>query len=84
MERHTYSVNFSASPSKARKTGLMPIFVTIRQNGERVTFTTGKYIHPSEWDAVKQRARGSSETAKAINNYLLHHVKCNLVNFVKL
>lgn len=71
MERHTYSVNFSASPSKARKTGLMPIFVTIRQNGERVTFTTGKYIHPSEWDAVKQRARGSSESAKAINNYLL-------------
>lgn len=71
MERHTYSVNFSASPSKARKTGLMPIFVTIRQNGERVTFTTGKYIHTSEWDAVKQRARGSSETAKAINNYLL-------------
>lgn len=41
MERHAYSVNFSASPSKARKTGLMPIFVTIRQNGERVTFTTG-------------------------------------------
>ena len=61
MERHTYSVNFSASPSKARKTGLMPIFVTIRQNGERVTFTTGKYIHPSEWDAVKQKARGSSQ-----------------------
>lgn len=71
MERHTYSVNFSASPSKARKTGLMPIFVTIRQNGERVTFTTGKYIHPNEWDAVKQKAKGKSETAQAINTYLL-------------
>ena len=71
MERHTYSVKFSASPSKARKTGLMPIFVTIRQNGERVTFTTGKYIHPNEWDAVKQKAKGKSETAQAINTYLL-------------
>lgn len=71
MERHTYSVNFSASPSKARKTGLMPIFVTIRQNGERVTFTTGKYIHPNEWDAVKQKAKGKSETSQAINTYLL-------------
>ncbi len=47
MERHTFTVNFWASPSKARKTGLMPIYVTIRMNGERATFTTGKYIHLS-------------------------------------
>ena len=58
MERHTYSVNFSASPSKARKTGLMPIYATITLNGERATFTTGKYIQPAQWDATKQRARG--------------------------
>ena len=58
MERHTFTVNFWASPSKARKTGLMPIYVTIRMNGERATFTTGKYIHPNDWDEVKQRARG--------------------------
>lgn len=71
MERHTYSVNFFASPSKARKNGLMPIYVTIRQNGERASFTTGKYIHPSEWDAVRQKAKGKSETAQAINTHLL-------------
>ena len=53
MERHTYSVNFFASPSKARKNGLIPIYVTIGHNRERATFTTGKYIHPSEWDSVK-------------------------------
>ena len=41
MERHTYSVNFSASPSKARKTGLMPIYVTIRMNGERAFVSFG-------------------------------------------
>ena len=71
MERHTYSVNFSASPSKARKTGLMPIYVTITLNGERATFTTGKYIQPSQWDGTKQKARGSSESSKAINDHLL-------------
>ena len=71
MERHTYSINFFASPSKARKNGLMPIYVTIRQNGERATFTTGRYIHPSEWDSVKQRAKGKSETAQAINSTIL-------------
>ena len=71
MERHTYSVNFSASPSKARKTGLMPIYATITLNGERATFTTGKYIQPAQWDATKQRARGTSDTSQAINNHLL-------------
>lgn len=71
MKRHTFTVNFSASPSKARKTGLMPIYATITQNGERAIFTTGKYIHPNEWDAVKQKAKGKSETAQAINTYLL-------------
>ena len=71
MERHTFTVNFWASPSKARKTGLMPIYVTIRMNGERATFTTGKYIHPNDWDEVKQKARGTSDSAQAINNHLL-------------
>ena len=71
MERHTYTINFSASPSKARKTGLMPIYATITLNGERATFTTGKYIQPAQWDATKQRARGTSDTSQAINNHLL-------------
>ena len=59
MERHTFTINFSASPSKCRKNGLMPIYATITQNGERATFTTGKYIHPN------------SDSAQAINNHLL-------------
>ena len=71
MERHTFTINFSACQSKARKNGLMPIYVSITLNGERVTFTTGKYIHPSQWDSTKQKARGSSETSKAINDSLL-------------
>ena len=49
----------------------MPIYATIRQNGERATFTTGKYIHPNEWDSVRQKAKGKSETAQAINATLL-------------
>jgi integrase len=48
----------------------MPIYATITLNGG-ATFTTGKYIQPAQWDAVKQRARGTSDTSQAINNYLL-------------
>ena len=40
MERHTFTVNFWASPSKARKTGLMPIYVTIRMNAYKVMLKT--------------------------------------------
>ena len=69
MERHTFTINFSASPSKCRKNGLMPIYATITQNGERASFTTGKYIHPNDWDAVKQKARGTSDSSRTINNY---------------
>ena len=68
MERHTFTINFSASPSKCRKNGLMPIYATITQNGERATFTTGMYIHPNDWDAVKQKARGTSDSSRTINN----------------
>ena len=71
MERHTFTINFSASPSKCRKNGLMPIYATITQNGERATFTTGMYIHPNDWDAVKQKARGTSDSSRTINNHLL-------------
>lgn len=49
----------------------MPIYATITLNGERATFTTGKYIQPAQWDATKQRARGTSDTSQAINNHLL-------------
>jgi integrase len=49
----------------------MPIYATITLNGERATFTTGKYIQPAQWDAIKQRARGTSDASQAINNHLL-------------
>lgn len=70
MARHTFTINFSACKSKARKNGLVPINVSITLNGERVTFTTGKYIQPAQWDTTKQRAKGSSESSQVINDSL--------------
>jgi integrase len=29
------------------------------------------YIHPNDWDAVKQKARGTSDSSRTINNHLL-------------
>ena len=71
MERHTFTTNFWVSPSKVRKNGLAPINATITLNGERSSFSTGKSVKPEDWEASKQRVKGTSETAKSINETLL-------------
>ena len=71
MERHTFTTNFLVSPSKVRKNGLAPINATITLNGERASFSTGKSVRPEDWEASKQMVKGTSETAKSINETLL-------------
>ena len=53
------------------KNGLAPITATITLNGERASFSTGKSVRPEEWEASKQRVKGTSDTAKSINETLL-------------
>ena len=71
MERHTFTTNFWVSPSKIRKNGLAPINATITLNGQRASFSTGKFIFPEDWDNAKQRVKGTCDTAKSINETLL-------------
>jgi len=70
MERHAYSINFWATPSKAGKDGNIPIQATITLNGIRVTLATGRKVQLLDWDNVKQRVKGTNEQAKLINVYL--------------
>ena len=53
------------------KNGFAPITATITLNGERASFSTGKSVRPEEWEASKQRVKGTSDTAKSINETLL-------------
>lgn len=53
------------------KNGLAPITATITLNGERASFSTGKNVRPEDWEASKQRVKGTSDTAKSINETLL-------------
>lgn len=71
MERHTYTINFWVSPSNARKNGTAPINVTITLNGQRASFSSNKKVNPNDWDATRQRVKGTNETAKLINESLL-------------
>ena len=70
MERHAYSINFWATPTRARNDGTIPIHATITLNGIRASFSTGRKVQLADWDNAKQRVRGNSEQAKLINTYL--------------
>ena len=70
MERHTFSINFWISSSRVNKSGVTSINVTITLNGSRATFSSNKQVSPQDWDAGKQKVRGSNDTAKSINESL--------------
>ena len=70
MERHTFSINFWISPSRVNKSGVTSINVTITLNGSRATFSSNKQVSPQDWDAGKQKVRGSNDTSKSINESL--------------
>lgn len=70
MERHAYSINFWATPTRKRNDGTIPIHATITLNGIRASFSTGRKVFLVEWDNVKQRVKGTNEQAKLTNTYL--------------
>lgn len=71
MENHCVTVYYSLRESKVNKKGLSPIEVSISYNKERVYFSTGKFIQPSEWNKTKQQVKGASSNAQLINNFLI-------------
>ena len=66
----TITISFAVRESKARTSGEAPIQVLLTQNGVRASFSTGKAIHPSEWDRDRQRVKGRNAEATETNNYL--------------
>jgi len=55
---------------KINKKGETPIYCRITINGERVTFSTQRYIAPKKWDAVNQKVIHRCDESKTINPHL--------------
>lgn len=66
MENHCVVVIYSLRVSKKNKQGLSPIEVSISYNRERIYFSTGKFIKPSEWNKQKQMVKGYSHFPKSL------------------
>lgn len=71
MENHCIIFSYSIRKSKKNKMGLSPIEASISYNGERIYFSTGKFVRPSEWNIQKQMVRGTNKEAMLVNDYLI-------------
>lgn len=71
MEKHCTNVYFSLRESKQNKNGESPIEISISTNGERVYFSSGKYVNISDWSKSKQMVKGKADNAQLINSYLI-------------
>jgi hypothetical protein len=67
----TFSILFWLNRLKVNSRGLAPIWVRITVAGKRAQFSVQRQIHPGSWDADKNRAKGNSTEARALNDYLL-------------
>jgi integrase len=67
----TFSILFWINRSKANSKGLVPVWARITIDGKRAECSVKKQILSTLWDAEKNRAKGNSDEARAINNYLV-------------
>jgi len=64
------SILFYAKRSKTNTEGLVPIYLRVTIDGERIELTTKRFIHPDKWSVEGNRVKGTSAEAKATNTYL--------------
>lgn len=66
----TINLLFALKKAKILANGTAPIYLRMTMEGERLEFTTKRYINPSRWNASAQKMAGTHEEARAFNQYL--------------
>jgi site-specific recombinase XerD/ribosomal protein S17E len=64
------SILFYAKRAKTTKDGLIPIYMRVTIDGQRIEFTTKRYVTPERWSVEGNCMKGTSAESKAINSYL--------------
>ena len=64
------TLHFYAKKTKANVAGLLPIYIRLTVDGERLEYSSKKFIEKSKWSDDLSKMKGSSEEARSINNYL--------------
>ncbi|MDB5141207.1 MAG: recombinase [Mucilaginibacter sp.] len=66
----TFCLNFALKKTKRLANGTAPLYMRLTIEGNRVEFTTRRYVIPSRWNASAQKMTGTNEEARAFNLYL--------------
>lgn len=64
------SILFFVKRTKTNVNGLLPIFIRVTVNGERIEFTTKRFTTSEKWSVEGNRMKGTSAESKATNSYL--------------
>ena len=66
----TICINFSLKKSKTLSNGTAPVYLRLTVAGERIEFTTRRYVKPERWNPDMQKMTGTTEEARLLNSYL--------------
>ena len=64
------SILFYAKRAKSTSDGLVPIYLRVTVNGQRIEQSTKRYVEPIKWSTEQGKMKGNSEEARALNTYL--------------
>ncbi len=64
------SILFYAKRAKTTTDGLVPIYIRVTVNGERIELSTKRYTLPEKWSVEGSCMKGTSAESKATNYYL--------------
>ena len=67
---HRISTLFYVRKSKMTKNGLLPIYIRITVNGQRIDHTVQRYVVASQWSPGRGRMKSNSNEARQLNLYL--------------
>ena len=64
------TLHFYAKSTKSSTDGKLPFYVRLTINGERMEFSSKKFIDKSKWSPELAKMKGHTEEARSINSYL--------------
>ena len=70
MKRATFNILFFIKKSKLLKNDTAPIYMRVTINGKRSEISVKRSILPKLWDTIRNKAKGKSREAQALNEYL--------------
>ena len=64
------TLHIYAKSTKANATGRLPIYIRITVDGQRLEFSTKRFVENTKWEPELFKMKGNSEEACSLNSYL--------------